>query len=68
MTTWMQVMAFVRRLDEQRRRDGHVTPSDADELVTMLLDFHKQTVAHSASSAEMAPVVPPQPDDSARRS
>jgi hypothetical protein len=65
VTTWMQVMAFVRQLDERRRTGAGVTPADADKLVTMLLDFHAQTVARTASTADM-PAVPP--DDPARRS
>ena len=57
MTTWMQVMALVRRLDEKRHREGRVGDRDADQLVSMLLDFHKQTVARPPSG-EMSPVTP----------
>jgi hypothetical protein len=48
-TTWMQVMALVRRLDEKRRREGRIGEREAEELVTLLLDFHRQTVARSPS-------------------
>jgi hypothetical protein len=61
MTTWMQVMALVRRLDEKRHREGRVGDRDADQLVSMILDFHKQTIAQS-QSGEMSAVKPP-PED-----
>jgi aminoglycoside phosphotransferase family enzyme len=49
MTTWMQVMALVRRLDDKRVREGRIGDSDAQQLVAMILDFHKQTVARPPS-------------------
>jgi len=49
MTTWIQVMAQVRRLDEQRRQHGRIDERDADQLVTMLLEFHGQAVVTSPS-------------------
>ncbi len=57
MTTWMQVMALVRRLDEKRHREGRIGDRDAEQLLTMILDFHKQTVARSPSG-EMSAVRP----------
>ena len=44
MTTWMQVMALVRELDDKRRRREELTKDDAERLVAMLLDFHMGTV------------------------
>jgi hypothetical protein len=49
MTTWVQVMALVRRLDDKRVREGRIGDSDAQQLVAMILDFHKQTVARPPS-------------------
>jgi hypothetical protein len=50
MTTWVQVMALVRRLDDKRVREGRIGDSDAQQLVAMILDFHKQTVARAAEA------------------
>jgi len=58
MTTWMQVMALVRRLDDKRIREGRIGDKDAQQLVALLLDFHKQTVARTPSG-EMSATSPP---------
>lgn len=49
MTTWIQIMAQVRLLDEQRRVEGRLREGDAEQLVTMLIDFHQQAVASTPS-------------------
>jgi hypothetical protein len=59
MTTWIQVMTQVRRIDEQRRRQGRIDEGDADRLVTMLLEFHGQAVATSPPG-DAAPVRAPE--------
>ncbi|HLK41207.1 MAG TPA: hypothetical protein VKU41_30860 [Polyangiaceae bacterium] len=56
MTTWIQIMAHVRRLDEQRREKGRIDDGDAQALVTMLLEFHRHAVQISPSG-EMPAVV-----------
>jgi hypothetical protein len=58
-TTWTQVMALVRRLDEKRQREGRVGDKDADQLITMLLAFHQQSIARSPSGEMPALIVPP---------
>ena len=49
MTTWTQVMTQVRLLDEQRSREGQIREGEAEQLVTMLLDFHRKAVAPTLS-------------------
>jgi hypothetical protein len=61
-TTWMQVMALVRKLDEKRHREGRIGERDADELISLLLDFHRQTVARTPSG-EMGATPDPRADD-----
>jgi len=56
--TWMQVMTFVRRLDEQRQRGEPILATDSERLVSMLLEFHRQTIARTPSG-EMEAVHPP---------
>ncbi len=58
MTTWMQVMALVRRLDEKRRREGSLGDRDAEQLITLILDFHEQTIARPPPG-EVGAVSPP---------
>ena len=53
MMTWMQVMAEVRRLDQQRRHEGRISGADAERLVTMLLEFHSQAL--ETPSGKMPP-------------
>lgn len=62
MTTWMQVMALVRRLDDKRVREGRIGDKDAAQLVSLLLDFHKQTVARTPSG-EMPATSTPAPHE-----
>lgn len=42
-------MALVRRLDDKRRREGRIGEREAEELVALLLEFHRQTVARTPS-------------------
>jgi hypothetical protein len=60
MTTWIQVMAHVRRLDEQRRLEGRINERDADQLVTMLLEFHEQAVVALPSPSDASAVRAPE--------
>jgi hypothetical protein len=57
MTTWMQVMAVVRQLDERRRSGTVLEGRDADQLVTLLLDFHQKVVVKTPSGEMPAPPV-----------
>jgi hypothetical protein len=62
MTTWIQVMAEVRAMDDRRRSGKGLDGADAEKLVSMILEFHKQAVAISASGEYVATVqgAPPQ--------
>jgi hypothetical protein len=60
MTTWMQVMAVVKDLDERRRRGPALDGRDAERLVTMLLDFHRDVVIKTPSSDTTAAVRSPE--------
>ena len=52
MTTWIQVMTFVRELDDQRRAGRQLSGNDAERLVGMLLDFHERAVEAVPESSQ----------------
>jgi hypothetical protein len=56
MTTWMQVIAVVKELDDRRRRGLNLDGRDAEKLVTMVLDFHQKAVIKTPSS-DVTPAV-----------
>lgn len=44
MTTWMEIMREVQRLDTLRTSGKRLNEDDAERLVTMLLAFHQGAV------------------------
>jgi len=61
--TWLEVMRLVRTMDAQRRAGNGIEPGDADQLLTMLLDFHGQAVGRRGLS--LAPYTAPTADTGA---
>ena len=55
-TTWIQIMRFARALDEGRRTGQGIDARDADQLVSMLLDFQRRALHER-------PTVPPPPPE-----
>ncbi len=56
-TTWIQIMRFARALDEGRRTGQGIDARDADQLVSMLLDFQRRALHERPTLPPEAPVL-----------